>query len=255
MGLIRVVAHEGGIVVEVLDSVKNAAKWAGEQLNVPWQIILGQWAYEQPDGLANPAKYNYNIAGITSSGIPGQWRAYKSVQDFANDYVTLIKSGYSNAIGSQTATEYASALKNGKWGSYFGGSSIESYASGIDARISQFGETVTTAASTGTSKSWGSLKDSPYLADRVKYWYMFLTGQSTDSPTLLKSWNDTGEAYNPETDTSSDLLHQILGPDVDIGYFFIRVAEVIIGTVLVVLGSWQLTTEMRQTPDKKEVMD
>lgn len=147
--------------MQILDSVKQAAAWAGEQLGVPAYIILGQWAFEQPDGLANPARYNYNIAGITTSGIPGDWRAYRDEMDFANDYVTLIKSGYPNVPGSQTAQDFAYNLKYGSWGSYYGeDTSPEGYAGGIISRIEQMGDvgldTVSTLPYDNTHISQGS---------------------------------------------------------------------------------------------------
>lgn len=112
------------------------AKWASEKIDVPAEIIYAQWSLEAGEsGIQNPAKRSYNLAGLTVSGTPGIWRKYSSLAEFASDYVySFILPGYPQVVGTKTIDEFVRGLKFGKWGSYFGSESIESYGSKLKSR-------------------------------------------------------------------------------------------------------------------------
>ena len=122
--------------------VQAAAEYVSSMTDIPASLVLAQWAYEQPDGISNPAKFNYNIAGLTKSGTPGEWREYSSALEFAQDYVfSFILKGFPKAIGATDADSLAAGLKKGTYGSYYGTATEESYAAGIKSRYKQlFGD-------------------------------------------------------------------------------------------------------------------
>lgn len=122
--------------------VQAAADYVSSMTDIPASLVLAQWAYEQPDGISNPAKFNYNIAGLTKSGTPGEWREYSSALEFAQDYVfSFILKGFPKAIGATDADSLAAGLKKGTYGSYYGTATEESYAAGIKSRYKQlFGD-------------------------------------------------------------------------------------------------------------------
>jgi hypothetical protein len=84
---------------------------------------------------------------------------------------------------------------------------------------------------------------------------MYLTGQSTDSPTILKPFNNAAanqyNASNEKIDSSgnvtapanSDVLHTITGGGTDWTGLGARAAKVIIGLALVVLGLYMLNKQ------------
>lgn len=110
------------------------AEWVSSKIDVPPEIIYSQWAMEQPDGVMDPAKYNYNIAGLTVSGVPGKWRKYNSLAEFAHDYVySFIMPNYPRAMGAKTVQDFVTGLKYGTIGSYYGTESIASYGGKVAA--------------------------------------------------------------------------------------------------------------------------
>lgn len=110
------------------------AEWVSSKIDVPPEIIYSQWAMEQPDGVTNPEKYHYNIAGLTVSGVPGKWRKYNSMAEFAHDYVySFILPNYPLAVGSDSIDEFVHGLKKGIIGSYYGTESEASYGGKVKA--------------------------------------------------------------------------------------------------------------------------
>lgn len=142
IGLVFIlVMLQGGPVmaIQVHPDVLKAAEWVSQEINVPRDVILGQWAFEQPSGVKNPEKFNFNIAGLTKKGKPGEWRAYGDIMEFARDYVySFVLVNWPNAVNSKTPEQYAAALGSGIGGrKYYGDATPAAYASGIKTRIGQ----------------------------------------------------------------------------------------------------------------------
>lgn len=100
-----------------------AAK-AGEQLGVDPNALLAQWGLETGWGKSViPGTNNLgNIKDFSGKGVEAtdnltksrdKYRAYDSVDAFADDYVGLIKRRYPNAVGQKTVQGFAQALKDG----------------------------------------------------------------------------------------------------------------------------------------------
>lgn len=90
-----------------------AAQRAGKELNVDPDIILGQWGNETGWGKSIvPGTNNLGNIKLGSKGGEGveatdnttkskdKYRKYKSTDDFADDYVKLIKGNYPKAVGA-----------------------------------------------------------------------------------------------------------------------------------------------------------
>lgn len=86
----------------------TAAKKAGDELGVDPNIILGQWGNETGWGKSIVPGTN-NLGNIKGKGVEAkdnqtgsvdQYKKYSSVDDFANDYVRLIKSNYPKSVGA-----------------------------------------------------------------------------------------------------------------------------------------------------------
>lgn len=82
------------------------------QLNVPADILYRQFAHETGNFTNRGATSLNNLAGIKNPGGNG-YRSFDSIQDFGNYYGKLIKHRYSDAVGSKSVDQYASALKRG----------------------------------------------------------------------------------------------------------------------------------------------
>lgn len=106
------------------------AQQVGSQLGVPPEALLGQWALETGWGRSITKGTGFNLGNIKAgSSWKGktvraydkaeksndEYRVYNTPEEFASDYVKLIKGrkGYKNAIGAKTAEEYFSGLKAG----------------------------------------------------------------------------------------------------------------------------------------------
>ena len=170
---------------QIFNDAVIEAQRVGAAINVPWEIILGQWGYESysngelfGSGLAMS---NLNLAGIKRFFSGGwAWRDYGTVRAFADDYLQIIQREYPNVPGSQTPEAFSQALTQHKGGgSWFGHANYSSYAAGIRARIKQADLPATGAA----------LEDVVYknttigpknmsLLDRVKQKWSYITGAS-----------------------------------------------------------------------------
>lgn len=97
-----------------------AAEKVGAALGVNPNVILGQWGHETAWGKKTVGDYNFgNIKGPGKSAKDSQtgsmdsYRSYKSVDDFAKDYIDLIKTRYPGAVGTgDNPTKFAQALKS-----------------------------------------------------------------------------------------------------------------------------------------------
>ena len=107
------------------------AEEAGAALGVDPSVILAQWANESAYGTSNLATKNNNFAGITQSGVEGQWASYQSPTQFEQAYVSLIQKNFPKAENSGTNTQaFVTGLTQGPGGaSYIGTESADSYAS------------------------------------------------------------------------------------------------------------------------------
>ena len=87
----------------------------GKQLGVPASALLAQWGLETGWGKSViPGTNNLgNIKDFSGKGVQAtdnltksvdKYRAYATVDDFANDYASLIKRKYPAALNQPTAT-------------------------------------------------------------------------------------------------------------------------------------------------------
>lgn len=100
-----------------------AAEKAGKELGVDPDVILGQWGLETDWGkkivpgtnnLGNIKGPNGVKAKDNQTGTTDSYRKYESPDQFADDYVRLIKAKYPGAVDAGTdATKFAAALKTG----------------------------------------------------------------------------------------------------------------------------------------------
>lgn len=103
---------------------QDVATRAGEQLGVDPQALLAQWGLETGWGKSViPGTNNLgNIKDFSGKGVEAvdnmtksrdKYRAYDTVDAFADDYVSLIKKRYPSAVGQKTVQGFAQALKDG----------------------------------------------------------------------------------------------------------------------------------------------
>lgn len=124
------------------------AQWVADQLGVPVNVIFSQWGHESADFSSKLSVENNNLAGLTQTEPNGEdnkqpdgtnyYKKYNSLHDFAVDYVNFIKSGYSDAVGSQSIEQYVTALKNG---GYFT-DDLNNYISGVQSYDSMYSGSV-----------------------------------------------------------------------------------------------------------------
>ncbi len=127
----RLMSNTGG---SISDQAKQLAQQVSQQTGIPADIIFAQWQHET-GGFSNrgATKLN-NLAGINVPGGKGEdYRNFDSLQDFGTYYSQLIQSKYPGAMGSQTAEQFASALKVG---GYYAAPESE-YAGGINRFLAQ----------------------------------------------------------------------------------------------------------------------
>jgi len=242
--------------MQIDSEVQPAPNYVAKYTNIPANLILAQWAYEQPEGITNPEKYNYNIAGLTKSGTPGVWREYDNMQDFAKDYVfSFLLKGYPEAVGAKDANTLAKGLKNGVYGSYYGTTSTSSYASGIKARYNQLfgdgdgdnevvyagpgsiveykpGGTITATNETAFTKMEGAITK---LTNFVKY-----GPDAVESPAETEDREETREEIK---DTATEVLDS-LNPLTLLkngGY-------ILAGIAFILLGFWLMLKEQNPIP-------
>lgn len=129
------------------EALKKIAKTVSKKTGVPANLIYAQLALESTHGTSNVAKTDNNFSGIKFANQKGatqgsvssegdHYAHFKSIGDFANAYADLLNSGY-NLKGVTNAQQFAHALKNGKYGAYYG-SSEASYASNLDSIAKQY---------------------------------------------------------------------------------------------------------------------
>lgn len=103
---------------------QDVATRAGEALGVDPQALLAQWGLETGWGKSViPGTNNLgNIKDFSGKGVEAvdnmtksrdKYRAYDTVDAFAEDYVSLIKKRYPTAVGQKTVQGFAQALKDG----------------------------------------------------------------------------------------------------------------------------------------------
>lgn len=129
------------------EALKKIAKTVSKKTGVPANLIYAQLALESTHGTSKVSQTDNNFSGIkfanqkgATKGSPSpegdNYAHFKSMGDFANAYADLLNSGY-NLKGVTNAQQFAHALKNGKWGAYYG-SSEASYASNLDSIAKQY---------------------------------------------------------------------------------------------------------------------
>ena len=119
-----------GVKAEFVQKYLPVAKQVGAQLGVPPEALLGQWALETGWGRSITKGTGFNLGNIKAgSSWKGatvraydkaeksndKYRVYNTADEFANDYVKLIKGrkGYAKAVGAKTPEAYFTGLKQG----------------------------------------------------------------------------------------------------------------------------------------------
>lgn len=126
------------------DPVVQGAIKAGQALNIPPAVIYAQWANESTRFGSQLAKENFNLAGLTQKTPNGEenkqpdggsyYKQYKSISEFADDYVQFIKTNDSSAMGAQSPSQMVTALKeNG----YFTGD-LQQYIANSEALYNEY---------------------------------------------------------------------------------------------------------------------
>lgn len=129
------------------EALKKIAKTVSKKTGVPANLVYAQLALESSHGTSNVAKTDNNFSGIKFANQKGatqgsvssegdHYAHFKSIGDFANAYADLLNSSY-NLKGVTNAQQFAHALKNGKYGAYYG-SSESSYASNLESLAKQY---------------------------------------------------------------------------------------------------------------------
>jgi hypothetical protein len=100
------------------------AEKVADELGTTPEVLLAQWGLETAWGKSVvPGTNNLgNIKDFSGKGVTAvdnatkstdKYRAYASVEEFGNDFVSLVKRRYPQAVGKKSAVEFASALKAG----------------------------------------------------------------------------------------------------------------------------------------------
>lgn len=129
------------------EALKKIAKTVSKKTGVPANLVYAQLALESSHGTSKVSQTDNNFSGIKFANQKGatqgsissegdHYAHFKSIGDFANAYADLLNSGY-NLKGVTNAQQFAHALKNGKYGAYYG-SSEASYASNLDSIAKQY---------------------------------------------------------------------------------------------------------------------
>lgn len=115
----------GSSVDSFVKSVEPAARRVAQRLNVPVEAIIGQWGLETGWGksvipgtnnLGNIKDFSGNGVAATDNQTGGRdrYRAYQSVDQFADDFTNLVSGGrYKNVSGSADAQSYFRNLQSG----------------------------------------------------------------------------------------------------------------------------------------------
>jgi hypothetical protein len=103
---------------------QDVAQRTAEKLGVPAEALLAQWALETGYGKSIvPGTNNLgNIKDFSGKGVVAKdnatksidkYRAYQSVDEFADDFASLIQRKYPKAVGQKSVEGFATALKAG----------------------------------------------------------------------------------------------------------------------------------------------
>ena len=176
------------------EEISKWAQWVSDRIKVPWQIIYSQWSMEQPGAITDPASYHYNLAGLTRNGVPGDWRKFSSVGEFANDYTySFLLPNYPKTYGASTIDSFVSGLKNGLPGSYFGKESTESYAGKVKGVYnSLFGDTQPEAVA--STPETGTTADTGFFKNWLEYWRKVWNGDIAGAEKVKSNF---GKSSNP----------------------------------------------------------
>lgn len=129
------------------EALKKIAKTVSKKTGVPANLVYAQLALESSHGTSKVSQTDNNFSGIkfanqkgATQGSPSpegdNYAHFKSIGDFANAYADLLNSGY-NLKGVTNAQQFAHALKNGKYGAYYGAPE-SSYASNLESLAKQY---------------------------------------------------------------------------------------------------------------------
>lgn len=119
----------GDVKSEFVKQYRSVAEKVGAELGVDPDIILSQWGLESGWGAKTVGQHNLgNIKDITGKGkkafdkaekSESAYKSYKSPDDFAADYTSLIKRNFPQAVGSgKDLNAFSEGLASGKTGSY-----------------------------------------------------------------------------------------------------------------------------------------
>lgn len=136
-----------------INEIYQAAVYAGEQLNVPPEVIMAQWAWESSHYQSQLALENNNLSGLTQTEPNGEdnkqpdgsndYMQFGSIQEFAKAYVNFIKTNDASAVGKQDVASYVTELKNNGYFTDDLGKYINGVQSIYDSQASEYGQTTT----------------------------------------------------------------------------------------------------------------
>ena len=119
----------GDVKSRFVEQYRDVAEKVGAELGVDPDIILSQWGLESGWGTKTVGNYNLgNIKDFTGKGkkafdkLEGSesaYKSYKSPEDFARDYTSLIKRNFPDATGTgRDVSAFTAGLSKGKTGAY-----------------------------------------------------------------------------------------------------------------------------------------
>jgi flagellum-specific peptidoglycan hydrolase FlgJ len=119
----------GDVKSRFVEQYRDVAEKVGTELGVDPDIILSQWGLESGWGTKTIGQYNLgNIKDVTGKGkkafdkLEGSeaaYKSYKSPEDFARDYTSLVKRNFPNAVGAgRDLGAFTEGLSSGRIGTY-----------------------------------------------------------------------------------------------------------------------------------------
>lgn len=119
----------GDVKSKFVSEYRDVAEKVGAELGVDPDIILSQWGLESGWGTKTVGQFNLgNIKDVTGKGkkafdkLEGSeaaYKSYKSPEDFARDYTSLVKRNFPNAVGAgRDVNAFTEGLSKGKTGTY-----------------------------------------------------------------------------------------------------------------------------------------
>lgn len=104
-----------------ISRMKVYAQGAAAELDMPYEIILAQWALESSWGKSDLSQRANNFAGIKSSSVgkdytSGAYAGYHSLENFTRDYIRVMNLSFYDRVREANGIEgTARALDESPW--------------------------------------------------------------------------------------------------------------------------------------------